>query len=37
MHLELFNSSHIEAAARMVLDNYLEERNAVNILPLHAA
>lgn len=35
MNIELLNSSHIEDAAKMVLDNYKEERKSVNILPLY--
>jgi hypothetical protein len=35
MNIELLNSSHVEDAAKLVFDNYLEERKSVNILPLH--
>lgn len=35
MNIELLNSSYVEDAAKLVFDNYLEERKSVNILPLH--
>ena len=35
MNIEIFNSSHVEDAAKLVLDNYLEERKHVNSLPLY--
>lgn len=33
MDIELLKSSHVEEAAKLVLDQYLEEQAAVSILP----
>lgn len=35
MNIELLKSYHVEEAAKLVLDNYMEERKAVNILPFY--